>query len=55
MITAFSTTVIGLVVGGIAYSVMHVRLKWQRKDIYELSKLAEEKLTGSMKVNQQIH
>lgn len=48
MITAFSTTVIGLVVGGIAYSVMHVRLKWQRKDIYELSKLAEEKLAVSL-------
>lgn len=49
MISAFSTTVIGLVVGGIAYSIMHARLKWQRKDIYELSKLAEEKLAGSLK------
>jgi hypothetical protein len=34
---------------------MHVRLKWQRQDIYELSKLAEEKLTGSIKVNQHTH
>ncbi|WP_419802119.1 MotA/TolQ/ExbB proton channel family protein [Mucilaginibacter sp.] len=49
MISAFSTTIIGLVVGGIAYSIMHARLKWQRKDIYELSKLAEEKLAGSLK------
>lgn len=48
MITAFSTTVIGLVVGGIAYTLMHVRLKWQRKDLYQLSKLAEEKLTSKV-------
>lgn len=46
MITAFSTTVIGLVIGGIAYSVMHVRLKWQRQDLYRLSQRAEEKLIG---------
>ena len=52
MITAFSTTVIGLVVGGIAYTIMHVRLKWQRKDIYELSKLAEEKLVSSFNRDQ---
>lgn len=47
MITAFSTTVIGLVIGGIAYTVMHVRLKWQRQDLYRLSKRAEEKLMGN--------
>jgi len=46
MITAFSTTVIGLVIGGIAYSVMHVRLKWQRQDLYCLAQRAEEKLIG---------
>ena len=51
MTTAFSTTVIGLVIGAIAYSVMHVRLKWQRKDIYELAKLAEEKLAASLQPN----
>ncbi len=44
MITAFSTTVIGLIIGAIAYSVMHVRLKWQRTDLFVLSKQAEEKL-----------
>jgi len=46
MIAAFSTTVIGLVIGGIAYSLMHMRLTWQRRDIYELSKQAEEKLAS---------
>lgn len=50
MVTAFSTTVIGLVVGGIAYSILHVRLKWSRRDIYELSKQAEEKLTLTLKL-----
>lgn len=48
MITAFSTTVIGLVIGGIAYSIMHIRIKWQRKDLYQLSRVAEEKLLGSL-------
>lgn len=46
MISAFSTTIIGLVIGGIAYTVMHIRLKWQRQDLYLLSKRAEEKLIG---------
>lgn len=32
MITAFSTTVLGLIVGGVAYSIAHVRLKWQHQD-----------------------
>lgn len=47
MITAFSTTVIGLMIGGMAYTLMHVRLKWQRQDLYILSKRAEEKLMGT--------
>ena len=44
MITAFSTTVLGLIVGGLAYTMAHVRAKWQRHDLYILSRLAEEKL-----------
>lgn len=51
MITAFSTTVIGLVVGGIAYSIMHVRLKWQRSDLYDISKRAEQKLAICVKAH----
>lgn len=49
MITAFSTTVLGLVIGGIAYSIMHIRIKWQRKDLYFISKMAEEKLISQLK------
>ncbi|MCX2584363.1 MotA/TolQ/ExbB proton channel family protein [Pedobacter sp. MR22-3] len=48
MITAFSTTVLGLVIGGIAYSIMHIRIRWQRKDLYFISKLAEEKLISRL-------
>ena len=44
MITAFSTTVLGLIVGGLAYTMAHVRVKWQRQDLYLISRLAEEKL-----------
>ncbi len=44
MITAFSTTVLGLVVGGLAYSIAHVRIKWQRQDKLVLARLAEERL-----------
>lgn len=44
MITAFSTTVLGLIIGSIAFSILHVRLKWQRQDLHALSVLAEEKL-----------
>lgn len=44
MITAFSTTVLGLIVGGLAYSIAHVRVRWQRHDVFILSRLAEEKL-----------
>lgn len=46
MITAFSTTVIGLVVGGIAFSMAHIRSKWQMDDLYQLSELAERALNG---------
>lgn len=48
MITAFSTTVMGLVIGGMAYSIMHIRIKWQRKDLYFISKLAEERLISRL-------
>ncbi|OJU28252.1 MAG: hypothetical protein BGN92_03860 [Sphingobacteriales bacterium 41-5] len=41
MITAFSTTVLGLIIGGIAYSVAHVRIKWQKHDRYKLGVEAE--------------
>src|ERR1700754_3011159 len=34
MISAFSTTVLGLVVGGIAYTMMHMRMKWHREDVF---------------------
>lgn len=44
MITAFSTTVLGLVVGGIAFTIMHVRVKWHRQDSFKLACVAEEKL-----------
>ncbi len=44
MITAFSTTVIGLVVGGLAFSIVHVRTRWKEKDAYRLAALAEQKL-----------
>lgn len=53
MITAFSTTVLGLVIGGVAYSIMHIRIKWQRKDLYSISKLAEEKLIHKLELNQE--
>ncbi|UCJ09788.1 MotA/TolQ/ExbB proton channel family protein [Chitinophaga pendula] len=42
MITAFSTTVLGLVIGGIAFTIMHVRLRWQRNDLFTLSGQAEK-------------
>lgn len=32
MISAFSTTVLGLIVGGIAFTLAHVQLKWQHQD-----------------------
>jgi biopolymer transport protein ExbB/TolQ len=44
MITAFSTTVLGLIIGGLAYTIAHIRVKWQRQDLFILSRLAEEKL-----------
>lgn len=42
MITAFSTTVLGLVIGGIAFTIMHVRSRWQRSDLFSISAQAEE-------------
>jgi len=42
MMTAFSTTVLGLVTGGIAFTIMHVRSGWQKKDLFRLSRTAEE-------------
>lgn len=44
MITAFSTTVIGLVIGGVAFTLMHYYAKWHQADLFLLSKNAEEKL-----------
>ncbi|MCF3108101.1 MotA/TolQ/ExbB proton channel family protein [Niabella sp. CC-SYL272] len=41
MITAFSTTVLGLIIGGIGYSIAHVRIKWQQADRYRLELEAE--------------
>lgn len=43
MISAFSTTVLGLIVGGIAYTLAHVRLKWQRQDDLILSREADRR------------
>ncbi len=44
MITAFSTTVLGLIIGGLAYSIAHVRVRWLRHDIALLSEMAETRL-----------
>lgn len=41
MITAFSTTVLGLVIGGIAYSIAHIRNRWLKADRYKLGLEAE--------------
>ncbi|MEX2595194.1 MAG: MotA/TolQ/ExbB proton channel family protein [Anditalea sp.] len=43
MISAFSTTILGLMVGGIAYTLAHIRIKWQYKDGLILSKAADQK------------
>lgn len=46
MITAFSTTVLGLIIGGIAYSIAHIRIKWQKADRYQLGIKAENIFKG---------
>lgn len=41
MVTAFSTTVLGLVISGIAFSIVHIRSKWEKKDLDQLTLEAE--------------
>lgn len=44
MVTAFSTTIIGLIVGAAAYSIAHVRIQWQRRERFLLDAAAEDNL-----------
>lgn len=44
MIMAFSTTVLGLVISGISFSIAHMRSKWEKQDVSEISFLAENRL-----------
>lgn len=44
MITAFSTTVLGLIISGIAFSIAHVRTKWEKREMDQLTLEAEYSL-----------
>lgn len=44
MVTAFSTTILGLIVGAAAYTIAHARIQWQRRDRFVLESAAEKHL-----------
>ena len=44
MVTAFSTTILGLIVGATAYTIAHARIQWLRRDRFILEAAAEENL-----------